>query len=63
MYHAYKASYAPFNGPKKYAKLSRSGVFLRYVKLAMSRDLKGAKMMLQTNKISCKQSENVVKIF
>lgn len=67
MYHAYMASYAHFIGPKKICKsvsekLSRSGVFLRNVKLAMSRDLKAAKMKLQTHKISRKQFENVVKI-
>lgn len=67
MYHACMASYAHYNGPKNICKsvsekLSRSGVFLRHVKLAMSRDLKAAKMMLQTHKISRKQSENVVKI-
>nr|XP_034320597.1 uncharacterized protein LOC105341150 isoform X2 [Crassostrea gigas] len=67
MYHACMASYVHLDGPKKICKsvsekLSRSGVSLQHVKLAISRDLKAAKMMLQTHKISCKQAENVVKI-
>lgn len=67
MYHACMASYVHLDGPRKICKsvsekLSRSGVSLQHVKLAISRDLKAAKMMLQTHKISCKQAENVVKI-
>lgn len=53
-YHACMSSYAHLDGPKKICKsvsekLSRSGVSLQHVQLAMSRDLKAAKMMLQTH--------------
>lgn len=67
MFHACMASYTHYVSQKKISKsvcekLSRNGVFLHHIKLAINRDPKAAKMILQTYKISSKQSENIVKI-
>lgn len=56
------ASYTHFVSQKKIRKsvcekLSRNVVFLHHIKLAINRDPKAAKMILQTYRISSKQSE------